>query len=259
MKKSNNKLFSDNFLNIDNIDLYNDLSCRDHLNKHYTKIYNQTESEKKINQIKYRYLLYKSIFNNNQSESKYNSTMMNPNSNKNFFTINQESNNYGNLKLNQEIGLNKMNISKTHNSFLNAYKHKKNLQNNGDNTNINNTGKNSHKKKKYFKYLLKNGGGNKTQQSNTDNSTKIKEFMDINTNKYETLPVLKKENYLSCNKIIDKNEFIKKIKEIEDLDFSEEINKKKYTFFLQRKTLKILFKAIFFLLLKIKLRKDLIL
>ena len=83
--------------------------------------------------------------------------MMNPNSNKNFFSINQESNNYGNLKLNQEIGLNKMNISKTHNSFLNAYKHKKNLQNNGDNTNINNTGKNSHKKKKYFKYLLKNG------------------------------------------------------------------------------------------------------
>lgn len=107
--------------------------------------------------------------------------------------------------------------------------------------------------------MLKNGGGNKTQQSNTDNSTKIKEFMDINTNKYETVPVTKRENYLSCNKIIDKNEFIKKIKEIEDLDFSEEINKKKYTFFLQRKTLKILFKAIFFLLLKIKLRKDLIL
>jgi len=125
MTKINNKLFSDNFLNIDKIDLYNNLSCRDHFNKHYTKIYNQTESEKKINQIKYRYLLYKSIFNNNQSESKYNSTMTNPNPNKNSFSTNQESNNYGNLKLNQEIGLNKMNISKTHNSFLNAYKHKK--------------------------------------------------------------------------------------------------------------------------------------
>ena len=246
MTKINNKLFSDNFLNIDNIDLYNDLSCRDHLNKHYTKIYNQTESEKKINQIKYRYLLYKSIFNNNQNGVKYNSTMTNPNSNKNFFTINQESNNYGNLKLNQEIGLNKMKISKTHNSFLNAYKHKKNLQNNGDNTNINNTGKNSHKKKKYFKYLLKNGGGNKTQQSNTDNSTKIKEFMDISTKKYETVPVTKKENYLSCNKIIDKNEFIKKIKQIEDLDFSEEINKKKYTFFSAKENIKNIIQGNFF-------------
>ena len=246
MTKINNKLFSDNFLNIDNIGLYNDLSCRDHLNKHYTKIYNQTESDKKINQIKYRYLLYKSIFNNKQSGGKYNSTMTNPNTYKNFFSTNQESNNYGNLKLNQEIGLNKMNISKTHNSFLNAYKHKKNLQNNGDNTNINNTGKNSHKKKKYFKYLLKNGGGNKTQQSNTDNSTKIKEFMDISTNKYETLPVLKRENYLSCNKIIDKNEFIKKIKEIEDLDFSEEINKKKYTFFSAKENIKNIIQGNFF-------------
>ena len=207
MTKINNKLFSDNFLNIDNIGLYNDLSGRNHLNNNCTKIYNQTESEKKINQIKYRYLLYKSIFNNNQSESKYNSTMMNPNSNKNFFSTNQESNNYGNLKLNQEISLNKINNLKAHDTFFNEYKYKKNLQNNGDNTNINNTGKNSH----------------------------------------------------SCNKIIDKNEFIKKIKEIEDLDFSEEINKKKYTFFLQRKTLKILFKAIFFLLLKIEMRKELIL
>jgi hypothetical protein len=246
MTKINNKLFSYNFLNIDNIDLCDNLSCRDQLNKHYTKIYNQTESDKKINQIKYRYLLYKSIFNNNQSVGKYNSTMTNPNSNKNFFSINQESNNYGNLKLNQEIGLNKMNISKTHNSFLNAYKHKKNLQNNGDNTNINNTGKNSHKKKKYFKYLLKNGGGNKTQQSNTDNSTKIKEFMDINTNKYETVPVAKRENYLSCNKIIDKNEFIKKIKEIEDLDFSEEIYKKKYTFFSAKENIKNIIQGNFF-------------
>ena len=246
MTKINNKLFSDNFLNIDNIGLYNDLSCRDHLNKHYTKIYNQTESDKKINQIKYRYLLYKSIFNNNQSESKYNSTMMNPNSNKNFFSTNQESNNYGNLKLSQKISLNKMNISKTHHTFFNEYKHKKNLQNNGDNTNINNTGKNSHKKKKYFKYLLKNGGGNKTQQSNTDNSTKIKEFMDISTNKYETLPVLKRENYLCCNKIIDKNEFIKKIKEIEDLDFSEEINKKKYTFFSAKENIKNIIQGNFF-------------
>ena len=118
MTKINNKLFSDNFLNIDNIGLYNDLSCRDHLNKHYTKIYNQTESEKKINQIKYRYLLYKSIFNNNQSESKYNSTMTNPNTYKNFFSTNQESNNYGNLKLSQKISLNKMNISKTIILFL---------------------------------------------------------------------------------------------------------------------------------------------
>ena len=48
-----------------------------------------------------------------------------------------------------------MNISKTHHTFFNEYKHKKNLQNNGDNTNINNTGKNSHKKKKSPKYLLK--------------------------------------------------------------------------------------------------------
>ena len=259
MTKINNKLFSDNFLNIDNIGLYNDLSGRNHLNNNCTKIYNQTESDKKINQIKYRYLLYKSIFNNKQRGSKYNSTMTNPNTYKNFFSTNQESNNYGNLKLNQEISLNKINILKPHDTFFNEYKYKKNLQNNGDNTNINNTEKNSHKKKKYFKYLLKNWGGNKTQQSNTDISTKIKEFMDINTNKYETLPVLKRENYLSCNKIIDKKEFIKKIKEIEDLDFSEEINKKKYTFFLQRKTLKILFKAIFFLLLKIEMRKELIL
>ena len=139
-----------------------------------------------------------------------------------------------------------MNISKTHHTFFNEYKHKKNLQNNGDNTNINNTEKNSHKKKKYFKYLLKNGGGNKTQQSNTDISTKIKEFMDINTNKYETLPVLKRENYLSCNKIIDKNEFIKKIKEIEDLDFSEEINKKKYTFFSAKENIKNIIQGNFF-------------
>jgi len=172
--------------------------------------------------------------------------MTNPNPNKNFFSTNQDSNNYGNLKLNQEIGLNKMNISKTDHTFFNEYKHKKNLQNNGDNTNINNTGKNSHKKKKYFKYLLKNGGGNKTQQSNTDNSTKIKEFMDINTNKYETVPVTKRENYLSCNKIIDKNEFIKKIKEIEDLDFSEEINKKKYTFFSAKENIKNIIQGNFF-------------
>ena len=246
MTKINNKLFSDNFLNIDNIDLYNDLFCRDQLNKHYTKIYNQTESDKKINQIKYRYLLYKSIFNNNQSVGKYNSTMTNPNSNKNFFSTNQESNNHGNLKLNQEISLNKINNPKAHDTFFNEYKYKKNLQNNGDNTNINNTGKNSHKKKKYFKYLLKNGGGNKTQQSNTDNSTKIKEFMDINTNKYETVPVAERENYLSCNKIIDKNEFIKKIKEIEDLDFSEEINKKKYTFFSAKENIKNIIQGNFF-------------
>ena len=93
---------------------------------------------------------------------------------------------------------------------------------------------------------MKNGGGNKTQQSNTDNSTKIKEFMDISTNKYETLPVLKKENYLSCNKIIDKNEFIKKIKEIEDLDFSEEINKKKYTFFSAKENIKNIIQGNFF-------------
>jgi hypothetical protein len=172
--------------------------------------------------------------------------MMNLNSNKNFFSTNQESNNYGNLKLNQEISLNKINNPKEHDTFFNEYKHKKNLQNNGDNTNINNTGKNSHKKKKYFKYLLKNGGSNKTQQSNTDNSTKIKEFMDINTNKYETVPVAERENYLSCNKIIDKNEFIKKIKEIEDLDFSEEINKKKYTFFSAKENIKNIIQGNFF-------------